>query len=316
MSKEAAMALATGQPQNNVSPSLITGDMGRTETGLNPGISPAQEIPQNENVKAVLDSDRFAILAKQEAKRVREMDEFKKEKVAFEEERSKLRGYVDKINAFEEKRKSDPVAALKDIGFSETEVFNFLAAQEKKEATPEEVARAVAEEQIKNFKDEQAKIAQDAQKARDQGLVKNYQTQISSTIKSSPDKYEYANFYGPVAEELAMEFAKKNIEINGELLTPDEIAQAIEDYYEESDKAMSNLKKRQPKIEAQSTQGQTNAPERTRTLAKPMSNATPPAPAKTLTNKSTATVASTITRRETYEQKKERLISALKNGQW
>lgn len=313
MSKEAAMALATGQPQNNVNPSLITGDMKTGEAGLNPGLAPSIDPPQNEKVKEKLDSDRFALLAKQEAKTVREREEFKKEKAAFEEERAKARDLVGRINAFEEKRKSDPVAALKDIGFSETEIFNFLAVQEKKEATPEEVAKAVAEEQIKQFKEEQAKIAGDAQRAREQGLVKKYQTQISSAIKADPEKYEYANFYGPAAEELAIEFAKKNVEVNGELLTPDEIAQAIEDYYEETDKAMSTLKKRQSKIEAKSVESEVKAPERTRTLS-PQVGA--PQPTKTLTNKIAATVASTVTRRETHEQKKERLIAALKNGQF
>jgi hypothetical protein len=313
MSKEAAMALATGQPVAQVNPSLITGDMGGT---VNPELTPTETPPAAQQVKETIDSDRFAMIAKKEAKLVKEREEFKKEQTAIQEERAKLKAYVDKIEAFEAKRKADPIAALKDIGFTDTEIYNALAegGGEKKEPTTEEIARAAAAEEVTKFKTEQEKIAAEAQKAKEQSLVTEYTTKISSAIKANPEKYEYSNYYGKVAEELAVEFATENVKLNGELLSPEEVAEAIEAYYEEQDKAMSQLKKRQPK---ETTPGPTGTiktePARTRTVVPPV-GAPPPAPSKTLTNKATATVASTVARRETHEQKKERLIAALKAG--
>lgn len=312
MSKEAAMALATGISNGPVNPSLITGDM-KTAEFINPSTLPEAEIPENPAVKQVLDSDRFALVAKKEAKLVREREEFKKERAKIEEEKNQLRSFQEKINTFEAKRKVDPIGALKDIGFSETEIFNFMAAQEKKEPTPEEVARAAAADEINKFKETQAKVAADAQKAREQGLVSNYRTQISSAIKADPDKYEYANYYGKEAEDLAVEIATANVKLNNELLTPEQLAEEVEKYFEEQDKAMSALKKRQPKVETASTTGTKADPVRTRTVVPPI-GAPAPAPSKTLTNKVSATVASSIPRKETHEQKKARLIEALKRG--
>lgn len=309
MSKEAAMALATGQPVTSVNPSLITGAM---TTEVNPELKPTETPAQNEAVKDVLDSDRFAIFAKKEAKLVRDREEFKKEQVAVQEEKARLKAFADKVTAFEEKKKIDPVAALKEAGFTETDFFNLMASQEKKEPTTEEIAEQVADKKLASYKEEQAKIAADAQKDKEQALVTEYSSKISSAIKANPEKYEYANYYGKMAEDLAIEFATQNVKINGELLSPEEIAQDVENYYEEQDKAMSALKKRQPKVETQPADGAKKEPVRTRTIAPPIG--APTQQSKTLTNKATATVASTIVRKETHEQKKERLISALKAG--
>lgn len=318
MSKEAAMALATGQPVNNVNPSLITGSMNGVTTsdpGIgSPGLTPVE-------VATGIDSDRFAMLAKKEAKVQRERDEWKatmaKERAEIEDLKAKLRTPYEKIQAFEALRAKDPIAALKEIGFSETDIFNYLAGQEKKEPTVEEIAEQVADKKLSTYKEEQAKVADDARKVREQGLVSQYSTQIASAITASPEKYEYANYYGEAAKELALEFATENVKLNGELLSPEEIAQAVEDYYEEQDKAMSVIKKRNPpsaneeKLTAE--QQYTKTPVRTRTMAAKAGEPAP-APMKTLTNRVTATAASTITRRETHEQKKERIIAALKSG--
>lgn len=319
MSKASAMSLATGQPTNNVNPSLITGamnDVPRETNGTSPGLAPTDP-PVNTGI----DSDRFAKLAKKEAEIQKERNEWKvtaaKERAEIEELKKKLKDPYDKIQAFQALKAKDPVAALKEIDFTETDIFNFLANQEKpKEPTIEEIAKAAAGEELGKYKEEQAKIANDAQRAREQGLITQYSTQIGDAIKANPDKYEYANYYGESAKELAMEFATENVKLNGELLTPDQIAEAVEEYYEEQDKAMSVIKKRAPRtaeIEASKEAPFTRTPVRTRTLS-PQAGQPAAAPMKTLTNKVTATAASTITRRETHEQKRERLINALRTG--
>lgn len=318
MSKESAMSLATGQPTNNVNPSLITGAMNsvpRETEGASPGLAPTEPVING------IDSDRFAALAKKEAKLQKEREEWKqttaKERAEIEDLKKKLKDPYDKIQAFEALKAKDPVAALKEIGFSETDIFNYLASQEKKEPTVEEIAKAAASEELGKYKEEQAKVADESKKARDKNLITQYSTQISDAIKANPEKYEYANYYGEQASELAMEFATENVKLNGELLSPDEIAQAVEEYYEEQDKAMSVIKKRNPitgePLAKGPDAGFTKTPTRTRTLS-PQPGVEAPKPIKTLTNKVTATAASTITRRETYDQKKERIIAALKSG--
>jgi Holliday junction resolvasome RuvABC DNA-binding subunit len=303
MSKEAALALMTGSTPEVVNPSLVVGEMPAQEAKIEEAPTSDAPAPAKE-----LESDRIALVAKKEAKLVARDLELKKRAAEFEEKEAKLKDYMQRIEAFEAKRKENPVEALKDIGFTDTEIFNYLAAQEKKEPTPAEVAQKAAADEITKFKEEQKEIASKAEKERQQALVTEYTNKIGSAIKANPEKYEYANYYGKVAEELALEFATECAKQGQDLPTPEEVAQAVEEYYEEQDKAMSALKKRQPKVEPKPVVEGKVGPERTRTVTPPQQQS------KTLTNKVSATAASTISRRETHEQKKARLIEAVKNG--
>ena len=84
----------------------------------------------------------------------------------------------------------------------------------------------------------------------------------------------------------------------------------VESFYEEQDKAMNNLKKRQPK--APPAPPPSKEPVRTRTVSKPQ---TPPlTPPRTLNGRATATMASNTQMSETFAQKRERLIEKLRNG--
>lgn len=306
MGKIEAMALmGSDAPVNH---SIITGEI---PTG-NPNPGTVNEQAQNTIVKDVLDSDRYALMAKKEAKFVREREEFKKEQLKLQDEKTRLTEFHTKIQEFETLRKSDPVAALKHIGFSETEIFNYLANDEKKEPTTEELASKAAKEAIDNFKKEQLEIQTEAQKSRDTQIIGKFKSQISESITRNPDKYEYCAFNGPMAQELAFDLVNQVLKDSKgtELLTVEQALDDIELYYEEQDKAMSVLKKRQPKVEAPSNVVKSE-PERTRTVTPPQ-QANPPA--KTITNRMGATTASTIKRTESFEQKKIRLIEALKRG--
>lgn len=313
MSRESAMSMLNGASSGVVTPPLVP----QVSPMPEPKTEAATEVPKTEAVTTAIDSDRFAMLAKKEAKVQKEREEWKaqvaKERAEIEELKTKLKTPYEKIQAFEALKAKDPIAALKEIGFTETDIFNFMAGQEKKEPTTEELARAAAAEEVNKFKQEQAKVAAELQKSRETALLSSYTDNISNAIKKNPDKYEYANYFGEEAKELGLEFARECVKANQEPPTPEEVAEAVEEYYEEQDKAMSALKKRQPKVEvkapSESDRMFKKEPERTRTLTD-----TTGKPLKTLTNKATATVASTVTRKETHEQKKERLIAALKAG--
>lgn len=305
MSKESAMAM-TGStaPVNH---SILTGEI-PNGVSTNPGLTAEQTT--NPVVERALDSDRFAILAKKEAKIVREQQAFKAEQAKLADEKTRLTEFYNKIQRYEELKKADPIAAIKELGFSETDLFNYLSGQEKKEPTTEELASKAAQDAIDKFKVEQSKIQNEAQKARDDGIIKRFRGQIGESIEKNKDKYEYCAFNGPLAQELAFDLVNQVLKDSkgSELLSIDEALDMVENYYEEQDKSMSTLKKRQPKVEAAPIKSK--EPERTRTITPPIG-----APAtKTLSNKVSPTVASTVKRVETHEQKKTRLIEALKRG--
>lgn len=317
MSKEAAMAMMTGQPTTQVNPSILTGDMppAATPADLNPSvIDPAQKLK--------LESDRAAIYARKEARLQKEREEFNQKQVAFEKERVEAKSLLDRMSAFESKRKENPVQALKDIGFSETEIFNFMAEGNgtPKELSAEELAAKIVDEKLSDYDKKQVEAQTLAQKARDDGLISNHKKAIATTIETNKEKYEYVHFQGAVGQELVEDIINQVLNVEDVLIPYAEACQMAEDYYEGQYDEMSKLKKRQVaqanaaavEEKAQLTQGQKTS--RTRTITdykgEPVKQATP----RTLTNRTTATVSSTRSLNETPEQKRERLISKLRNG--
>ena len=115
MSKEAAMASLTGTP----APAAA--------------VTPATETSA---AAAKPESDRFAHLAKREAHLVNRDKDLKEREL-------KAKALLDKGELFEATRKKNPVEALKLIGFTETDILNYLAEQDSvPDPTPEEKAAA------------------------------------------------------------------------------------------------------------------------------------------------------------------------------
>lgn len=278
----------------------------------------AVEAPKQE----ALQSTPFSQLAKKEAEIVRQREIFKREKQAIEAEKTKLAEINKQIKLYEDTKKTDPIAALKMIGFSETDIFNYMAANEQKEPTPEEraakAAEAAAEAKIKAFEEQQKQRIIAEQKERDTTLIKGFKSDIANTIKTNSEKYEYCNYYGPEAEALAYEITLATLKTSGgkDVLTPQEAIQMAEEYFENKDKEMATLKKRNP------TPPPVEAPpsaERSRTVTPGFPNQEQPKPTvtktRTLTNAATPTAASMRrTGPESREQKRERLMNALRNG--
>lgn len=307
MSKDSAMSLLIGNPAP--APNVGTPPPNVVETP-NVGTSNLQSTPFNQ-------------LAKKEADLVRQRNEFKKERETVEAERDRLGKAAQEYHAYQEAKKTDPVAALKMIGFNETDIFNYMAAQQKPELTPEQRAIQAAEQaadaKIKAFEEGQIKKEKDAQLVQDRGLIQGFKQEVTGVMQKNPDQYEYCNFYGKPAQDLAYEVTLEVVRQSKgqDIITAKEAADMVEEFYEEQDKLMSSLKKRQP--QAPATAPTQKEPERTRTLSTPPDNPDKPKPtithSRTLHNGATSTVASTRqTRNETREQKRERLIEALRNG--
>lgn len=307
MSKEAALSMLTG----SIPPPV-------------PSASPENVPPTAPPQPAQLQSTPFSHLAKKEAELVRQRNEFKKDQETWGQERARLADAKKQYDQYNEMKKSDPVGALKMLGFSEQDIFNYMANAQPVELTAEQKAVQAAEQaadaKIKAFEENQTKKERDHQFAQDKEVIQSYRDDARQIVEKNSDKYEYCKFYGEEANALVWELASTVVkESQGkDFVTAEEAVQMAEEFYEEMDQSMNTLKKRQPK-QAESVPTQTTQPTRTRTLSTPPTNSEAPKPTitktRTLTNAATSTMASSrINRNETREQKRERLIDALRNG--
>ncbi len=290
MSKEAALSALQA---------TIPAVAGATTTlAGSPGLQPAPSEPTQE-----LESTRFNHLMKKESELQRQRETFKKEQESFAKEREKMQSIQQKLQQFDEMKVKDPVAALKLAGFSETDLFNFIAASEDN-STPEERAAKAAQAEIQKFTDGQAKKEADIQARQEQEVLGTFRKNITEQITSDKDRYEYCNYHGALAEDLIYSTVEAVLKDSEEIISVEEAADMVESYYEEQDKSMSTIKKRQPKpVE----QAKVDEPLKAQVSARP--------PSKTLSSRTSATVASTtITRKETSSEKKERLIQKLLNS--
>lgn len=303
MSKEAAMAMLTGDSV----PVLAT---------------IPTEIPQTPQAPS-LQSTPFNHLAKKEAELVRRRDEFKKEQETWAQERTRLEDAKRQYDEYLVAKSTDPVAALKKLGFNEQDIFNYMAGAQPPDLSPEQraaqAAEQAAETRIRAFEESQTKKEKEAQAEQDKGLINGYRGELNKVISANPDKFEYCAYHGEQANQLAYEIALATVkESKGtDILTAKEAMELAEEYFEEEDKAMNHIKKRGYRPEAV-PDPTSKTPERTRTLSNgPVSDAPKPAVQKirTLSNSTNATVAATRLRmNESKEQKRERLIEALRNG--
>lgn len=274
MSKETALAAITGAP-------VVT-----------PPAAPATP---------TVDSDRFAKLAASEQKIVKDREALKAERAKYDEDIAKLKPVQEQLTQFEELKKTDKIAALKLMGFTEEDIFNFLSNKEEpKELTPAEIAAQAAREEIEKDralrKEEQDKLANE----NNEKAIKAYREEISKSVQADVDKYEYCAHYGAVAEEIIYDTILEFMQDDATLTPVDamkEAMEAVENMYENQYKALSTLKKVKPKEvvveeKKEPPKKQVGIPPRP-ALTKP-----PPPPAG----------------RETPAQKRERLENLLRGG--
>lgn len=315
MSKEAALSLLTGQNTTTpVNPSLVVGELPKTETPVTPE-TPTTDVaaaePQN------VDSSRLAIFTKKEAALRKEREEFKKERDAYMQQKQQIEEFIKRVNQFDETAKADKMAALKLIGWSDEDIINLVAQAEDTPKDPIAEARKIAQEEAQKVRDELAQKEAQAEAHRNQQAITKLKSDIATTIKDQADKFEICSWRGAEAEAQIYEVIAEHLQQEDELLSVEEAAQMVEELYEEEAKQIRQLKKFQEKV-AEAAAAQAVEPEPAAPAAEPKapkSNVPQPQPKpKTLTNAATATSAAAIPRRETPAQKKERLIKALMNG--
>lgn len=309
MGKDAALSMLAGTP-SVANPSIMT-------PGVSATSAPTEAVADT-NVPhgTTLDSDRFAHLAAKEAQLVKQREQYKSEQQKLYEEKQKLKSVKDQIDKFQALQKQDPVAALKEIGFKEEDILNFLADKQPEEQTPEQKIALAAQAEVQKLRDEM-KAKEDADlKARDDRAINGYKNEIGKTITKEADKFKFLNHYGPIAEDLVYETILE-ITRTEENINPHEIMkealELVENHY--MDDYQAKVKFMTPKQIEEAVQAPL-PPQRTRTIQAPVNPVDKPVhkPAPTLTSRATATIAGSIPKPETKAQKRDRLESILRGG--
>lgn len=310
MSKETALQQALG----NVATIPMS-----AEVDKNPILENTSVAIEEKKESKSLDSTRLAHIAKKEALLVKDREAFKRERDDFLKEKEIVESIKQESENFKSLKSKDPIAALKLLGFTETDIFNYMSEQNQ---TPEQKAERAAMAKIEEFearqnklREEQLKAQQEAQAKRDAEAITSYKETISKEIQAKKDIYEFVAFHGPVAEDLVFETIQQVFDAEKIIIPIDEALKLVESYYEEMDKEMSTLKKRTPreiaidKIKETVTKQEPLKAEVAPMPTKQQSNA----PSRTLTSKQTATVASNMQQNLSRSDKKRMLVERLRN---
>lgn len=298
MSKEAAMAIATG-----VAP-------------VAPVIPPAEGTTAAPPADDLV-SSRIAQIARKEAKYQEEMVAYKKDLASFQEKKGKFDPFYERYTQFEEMKAKDPVAAIKMLGFSDTDFVNFVASQEDT-STPEERASKAALAEIDKFKKTQAEEEAQRNDMRNKEAISQLQKGIGEAIKADADKYEFCNFYGEGAEALIFQTIQEGFREdiktnpNAEPMSAAEAAELVEKYYEDQATSLTKLKKLN-KTDVPVVEAPKEEPLRA-TVVTPPKAPIPPPVVRTLTNRQTPPAAASIRKQESAGEKRERLMRALSAG--
>lgn len=323
MSRESAIALASGATKSLSTPPAVVAAPAASSLAHDPSKQPQESLEQTESttseppIKDELVSSRIAQIARKEAKYREEQESLKKEREELLASKAKFDPFYEKYKQFEEMKAKDPVAAIKLLGFTETDYVNFVAASEDK-STPEERAERIAEAKIAEFKAEQAQTAKAEEQRRNTEAVDGFKRNIGITLKTNAERFELCNYYGEAAEALIMKTVQEAYQEdlktnpNAEPLSAEKAAELVEGYYEEFHKEASKLKKFQPKEE---TTEEEELAKKEPVKEEPLkAEVKPGMPARTLTNKVAPKATPESPRRESPSDKRERLKRWLSTG--
>lgn len=295
------MALTAPQTPE-IKPSPVTGAVPENaKEAANPALENKGVVPQ-------LPSTQLSHIAKKEARVLADREVLKKEQEALRLDREKVDQILKIKNDFDETRKKDPIKALRDIGFTEKEIVDYLSQEDAPKLSTEEIVQL----EIKKMREDDAKKATEAQKANDTILVNKFKSSLSEVVATDPLKYELCAHHGPMAEEIMFNLAVEEAK-EGKIPDPKSIAEEVENFYYEQKISMDKLKKFAPKEDLVPLTPKVI--ERTRTVH-PSQDVVKPK-ATTLTNKLAATsaaIAKPANRTESPSEKRARLEAMIRIG--
>lgn len=300
MSAASALAKLSGTTVPTTTSTPNTASPAAAPPGQSPGVEATP--PAAELSKEQLESTKFAQLSKREQAIVNEREALKKEREALEGEKNKVKEELSQFEQFKILKSKDPVAALKKLGFSESDIINFMAdaGEAPKEKTPAEIATEAAQAEIAKARKEDAEKAAKTQIEYEERVVSQFKGDLSTHLKTNTEKLPFCAHREAEAEAKAFETVNQVLKDTGEMISIEQAFQMAEDYYKEDFEALQ--KKRNPSPES---------PEEP-VKEEPVKSSTAPARPKTLTNAATATVASTVSKKETREEKRARLERTLR----
>lgn len=261
-------------------------------------------LPTDENIS----SRNLALFAKKEAKILKEREDFKKQQEEFSKEREKVSEISRKAKEFDDLRTKDPIAALRLLGFTDADLFNYLSTNQKTEPTVEEIARKVAEEETKKIREELASQQQQKEEQTNKERIDNFKSDIAKNVKAKAEEFKLIAFRGREGEEQVYEYITEVLKETKELISIDEALKDVEELYRMEAEAAYNMVKPKEDTKVQETVEPIPS-----VVAKPK----PATPPKTLSNKLTPTVAaiaSASIKKETPQEKRSRLEEALRRG--
>jgi hypothetical protein len=299
MSKEAALAAFAQIPSSPVE-----------------SIPPAvQAEPVVENKTQDLQSSRIAQLLKKEAEVQRLREEVKKEKELTLKEKEALLANQAKIkeyDEFQELKNKDKIAAMRRAGFTQEDIMNALASFEN-ELTPEQRAEKAAQAKIDEWQAQQTKKEKEILEKRNAEIFENYKGFIKDTIMKEADKFELCSLRPDDAKEIAFSMIEEHHKESGQPMDLKEALELVEEYFENEYRPIVSAKKFLPKADPVKKEDLKELVKEQIKEAKeePLKPEVNPRP-KTLSNKTTATSASTtMLKKETMSEKKARLAAKL-----
>lgn len=304
MSKESALKLAGGSPI--VVPTT-------TAPAAAPVATPVVEATAGATPPAETKDDRLSIIIKKEAKLFQEQEKIKKEREDWAKKQIEYDTVINRAKKFDEIAGKDKIAALKSLGWSDTDIVNAMN-QEPTAANAVEEARRIAKEEADKIRAELSDKDKKSLAESNARLVTNFKKDLSDTLKKEADKFKFAAYEGKEAEIQAMKIIEENLRLTKgeELISIQEALEMTNDIYKAKYEGAKGLFEPAPVAEPV-----VDTPARGSMAGKPPVSSTPQPKPRTLTNAVTPTAASantTTTRTETPGEKRQRLADALRAG--
>lgn len=280
---------------------LITGNEQETQTPetKTPATSAAvadQAAPEQKKDDSFV--ERFAALAKKEKRILREKQEAKALKDAYEKRDTDLKKREENLKQLE--TLDNPLELLKMKGWTYEDVTNFILNNEKPTADHEVKGVKSEIEKLRQEMTEKEKAAETARQKQaeeeQQAAISNFKREITEFTKKNVLDYEFINLFEQ--QEMIYDTIAEYYEKNKKVLSVKEGADLVEKYLEDQLSKTKETKKFQKLFGIETTNTEDKKP----TQSQPTQSQS-----KTLTNNMTPTVASTLPAK--HEQ--ERIARAL-----
>lgn len=253
-------------------------------------------------------ANRFAFLAKKEQAIVRQRQELKAQIEAINAQRSeldKMRAEIESVKSRRSGYKSNPLSALEDAGLSYKELTDYILNNQQ--ISPEQKLKALEEKfeskiealerQRQEEREAQQRRYEEQQAQREQQVIEEFKSEISSYIVSHKDTYELTNLYD--SSDLVYDTVDAYYEKSGKVLSIPEACDLVEKYLESQVEKSLKTKKLSARLpKASEPTDKRPAPEA-------------PAPRRTLNNQTYTSSTPTVVSPKVENDRMARAMAAL-----